>query len=109
MRRIKNEKHLAFIRSLPCVICADATATEAAHIRYADERAGKRQTGIGEKPSDQWTIPLCGNHHRAQHSMGEREFWKSVGADPILIALSLYSVSGDREAGEQIIQSWQGG
>lgn len=108
MRRAKNEKHLDFIRSLPCIVCADNTATQACHIRYADERSGKRQTGMGEKPDDIWTVPMCQKHHNAQHKMNEREFWKQLGIDPILLALALSAVSGNHEAGEHIIRSWQG-
>lgn len=101
--RKHSEKHLNFIRGLPCVVCRDNTATEAAHIRFADSRAAKRSTGKGEKPDDRWTIPLCGGHHRDQHGMSEREFWRTVGIDPIFMALALHSVTGDFEKGEQII------
>lgn len=29
---------------------------------------------MGVKPSDSETIPLCSEHHREQHSQGERKF-----------------------------------
>ena len=102
--RVHDEKHLAFIRQLPCLICNDNTATEAAHIRYSDARIGKVNAGVGAKPHDKYTVPLCGDCHRAQHTKGnERRFWNAVGIDPILIALELYSVSGKTEEAERII------
>jgi HNH endonuclease len=97
--------HLAWIRTLPCVVCGDDTSTEAAHIRYSDARAAKRNVGKSEKPDDRWTLPLCGQHHRAQHETSEREFWKHLGVDPIFLALALSCVSGDHAAGVQIIEA----
>jgi hypothetical protein len=105
MKRIQSATHLKFIRSLPCLVCADNTTTEAAHIRFADTRAAKRQTGMGEKPDDSWAVPLCGNHHRIQHTMNEREFWRSGGMDPILVALALWRISGDHAAGTIICEA----
>lgn len=81
--RVKDEKHLKFLRSLPCVICGNPIETEAAHIRFACEEAGKRMVGKGEKPDDKWALPLCGKHHREQHKMNERAWWESKGIDPI--------------------------
>jgi hypothetical protein len=103
--RSRSEGHLAFIRQLPCVICGDNTTVEAAHIRYGDWEIAKRPTGMGEKPDDAFTIPLCGAHHREQHSRGEQHFWRnSPIMDPIKVALALWWASGDIEAGEQIIR-----
>lgn len=95
--------HLAFIRGLPCLVCQNNIETEACHIRMADPRIGKPNSGLGKKPPDWFTIPLCSRHHRDQHSMGERLWWTSKDIDPILIALALYAVSGDQAAGERIV------
>lgn len=97
--------HLAFVRSLPCVACLNDIETEAAHIKYGDPRAAKRPAGYGEKPSDEWVVPLCGNDHRAQHKGNERAFWQTIGIDPVFVALALWRVSGDHEAGEQIVRN----
>lgn len=106
MKRQHSPKHLDFIRSLPCVICKDTTATEAAHIRFADRTVDKRQTGKGEKPDDCWTVPLCSGCHRAQHEFGEIDFWGADPPpyDPIRIALALWRVSGDYAAGCRIVE-----
>src|SRR5262245_43024431 len=102
--RQKSETHLDFVRSLPCVICGDNTSTEAAHIRMGDASIAKRPTGMGEKPSDIWAVPLCGRCHRGQHSVGESAFWTAHGIDPIKVALALWAESGDHELGEQIVK-----
>ena len=102
--RIKDEKHLKFLRGLCCVICKDNTSVEAAHIRMSDARISKLNPGVGQKPHDFFTLPLCGKHHRNQHEYGdERKFWQLYGLDPILLALAIYAVTGDAEEAERII------
>jgi len=101
--RQRDEAHLNFVRSLPCLICLDDTSTEAAHIRYAEPRAGKRWVGGQEKPDDAFAVPLCGKHHREQHTRREVEWWQWQGIDPIKVSLALFRVSGDHERGAQIV------
>lgn len=100
--RQHNTNHLAFIRSLPCVICGKRPC-DPAHLRSANPRYGKRATGMAEKPSDKWTVPLCRQHHDDQHSMNELVWWANQGIDPHMLALSLYGASGDEEMAAQII------
>lgn len=90
--REKDAKHLDFIRSLACCICGDNTGTEAAHIRSASIENGKLHTGMAEKSSDKWALPLCGEHHREQHTMNELKFWASYGIDPFALAISLRAI-----------------
>src|SRR6476646_3259983 len=106
MRR-RDEKHLAWLRTLPCCICGDPTSTEAAHIRMADARIGKPITGNSIKPDDRYVLPLCGLHHRMQHAVGERKFWQASHEipDPILTALALYSISGDVNEAMKVINA----
>ncbi|MGH2619177.1 MAG: hypothetical protein ACRDHG_01225 [Anaerolineales bacterium] len=88
----KMPSHLDLIRQLPCIL--SGRPAEVAHIRYADGRYCKPETGIGIKPHDRWTLPLCPELHRlvdgCQHSTNEREWWKSFGLDPRLIASKLW-------------------
>jgi len=86
--RIKDERHLNYVRLLPCCICG-AINVDAAHIRTASLAHGKRGLGMQEKASDIWTVPLCRPHHDEQHSMNEMEFWKSYEIDPFMLALSI--------------------
>jgi hypothetical protein len=37
---------------------------------------------MAEKPHDKWAVPMCREHHLAQHSMNEMEFWQIHGMDP---------------------------
>ena len=80
---------------------------EAAHLRYADARYSKLDTGRGRKPDDKWAVPLCADCHRegpeAQHNSNERAWWEKIGIDPLLVALLLWGATGDEAAGEQII------
>lgn len=66
----KNTKRLRYIRSLPCLICNRPPPSEAAHVRMG--LAG----GMGLKPPDMWTVPLCHDHHAEQHRIGEPPFWE---------------------------------
>lgn len=110
--RIHDERHLSNIRQLSCVVCTannephNSIQTEAAHIRYADLRAGKEMSGLGQKPHDQWTVPLCGLHHRDQHDNNEREWWSTWQIDPVKLALALYLHSGDHAKCEEIIRAY---
>lgn len=102
--RRHDPSHLDFIRQLPCLVTGDNTSVEAAHIRMADPRIAKPITGIGVKPDDRFVVPLSGRMHREQHEIGERKFWEARGIDPVLIALALFSVSGDHAEGTKIIE-----
>jgi len=93
-KRIHAKNHLAWIRTLPCLITG-TQPVEAAHIRFADAQYGKRETGMGEKPDDCWTVPLCPEKHREQHSMNEREFWDKHGINVCIVALALWINTGN--------------
>jgi hypothetical protein len=71
----------------------------------SDARIGKVNPGVGAKPDDRFVVPMCGKHHRKQHGMNEPVFWKECGIDPLLVSLALFSISGDNEAGEKIVQA----
>jgi hypothetical protein len=64
---------------------------------------GKPITGHREKPDDLFALPLCGRHHREQHTGNEVEFWVAQGVDPWLLSLKLFAASGDFELAEEII------
>ena len=101
---MKRPDHLAFVRTLSCVVCGNDTSTEAAHVRMMDMRIAKPITGMQIKPDDKFTLPLCGRCHREQHTMNEREFWDSRQTDPVLLSLAIFSVSGDAQEAERIIR-----
>jgi len=103
--RRHDDRHLDFVRALPCVVCGNDIETEAAHIRYGDRRAAKGNPGMGAKPDDSWTVPLCGRHHREQHAMNEKLFWEEHEIDPLFVALALSNVTGDTESGLMIVSN----
>lgn len=87
--RIEYPAYLAYVRTQPCMICA-RPGSDAAHIRTGSLVNKKPHTGFGEKPDDKWALPLCRDHHREQHSMNERAFWRRYGINPFLAAIRLY-------------------
>ena len=105
--RQRADWHLKWLRTLPCVVCGKRGNIHAAHLRAASPRYGKLAVGIGQKPDDCWTIPLCLSHHLlgedAQHHHNELAFWRSHDIDPFALALSLWRASGDDELGFMIL------
>ncbi len=108
-RRIRDRRHLDWLRELPCLRCLKdhpspsivinfSLDTEPAHIRL------KSQSGTAIKPSDDLAIPLCYQHHHIQHQRGERTFWGDNLDKAISLAKSLYEVSGNRKAAIALIK-----
>ena len=101
--RQRDDKHLAYVRSLPCCVCGSTRNVEAAHIRMGCPARGKEPLpGLQTKPDDKWTTPLCHYHHQsgilAQHRIGEQEFWFEVhGRNPFDVAERLFIESGGAE------------
>lgn len=95
--QVRSANHKTFIRQLPCAVCG-LVPSEAAHIRSGTDG------GIGMKPGDRFTLPLCHFHHLEQHSVGERSFYADLGIDPTGLANRLWTVSGDLRAGIRLIE-----
>ena len=89
---------LAEVRQCPCLKCLQDPAGEAAHVRMQSAAHGKTG-GIGKKPADRWTIPLCATHHRegndALHRVGELQFFYDLGISPFRVCQKLYAARGD--------------
>lgn len=102
--RNKDAGYLNWLHSLPCLVTG-TKPVEAAHIRYGDARYGKRPTGMQEKADDRWAVPLSPAEHRRQHSMNERDYWQSVGIDPLQVALALYGCDRDNTMAEIILRN----
>lgn len=107
--RVVDQQHLAFIRTLPCLVCGTSYRVEAAHIRYGDPAHHKPKTALGRKPGDNYVVPLCALDHRegpnAQHRANERVWWEGKGIDPIGVAEAIYALSGDRDGAVRIISA----
>ena len=93
--RETDAKFLAFIRTLPCCACGRSPPAQAAHIRMGSLRYNKRGVGIGERPSDFWSLPVCVGCHmddnNSIHRAGEGTFWRRIGIDPFALAIKLYA------------------
>lgn len=96
--REHNAPYMGFIAALPCAVCMAGGrvvhGVHVAHLRAGSELHGKRATGMQEKPSDQWTLPLCPPHHvngpKSQHHFGDEVgFWAQFNIDPFELSLAL--------------------
>jgi hypothetical protein len=99
--------YLALVRQLPCLKCG-MEPCEAAHVRFASAAFGKA-SGMQKKPDDRHSVPLCAGCHRldrdAQHTRNEREFWDSVGINPLMVAEKLYRQRGDLVAMRAVVMT----
>jgi hypothetical protein len=102
--RKENPRHLAFVRMLPCAICG-TYGVDPAHLRTGNRALKKPETGMGEKPSDMWTIPLCRSHHDEQHTGNETAFWQGKGINPFTLCMDLYEATGDEERALAVLRS----
>jgi hypothetical protein len=87
----RRPAHLAWIRTLPCVVPGCTGTSEAAHVRLVDTGGG-----MGLKPPDWWTVPACGGpsgHHAEQHRIGHKAFDAKYGLDSRAIAEQLAATS----------------
>ena len=77
-RRIRDNDHLRFVSTQPCLICG-RTPADPHHLRFAQSRA------LSRKVSDEWVVALCRGHHREVHRHGdERGWWQKIGIDQTL-------------------------
>lgn len=87
----KNPTYLAWIRTLPCVVCLMVVAKSSWHEihafmfqRTATEAAHVGERGLSQKCPDRETLPLCRWHHtegpESHHRLGKR-FWTVWGLD----------------------------
>ena len=86
-KRHRNKAHLRFVSSQSCLICA-RQPSDAHHLRFAQPK------GLGQKVSDEFTVPLCRVHHREVHRASnaskEREWWENLNIDPLKVASELW-------------------
>ena len=85
--RKRSKAHLAFVGSQPCLIC-QRTPSDAHHLKFAEPRA------MGRKVSDEFTVPLCRDHHTQLHRHGnEPAWWANMQVAPLEIANGLWQTS----------------
>jgi hypothetical protein len=82
--RKRNKAHLAFVASRPCLVCRRSPC-DPHHLKFAQPRA------LGRKVSDEYTVPLCRDHHQDLHRHGnELAWWANLQIAPIEVAKDLW-------------------
>ena len=86
-KRLRDKAHLGFVRSQPCLVCG-RQPSDPHHLQFAQPRA------LGLKVSDEFTVPLCRNHHQQLHQAGnEVAWWHDLDIKALEIANRLWAES----------------
>ena len=86
-KRLRDKQHLRFVARQPCLVCGREPC-DPHHLRFAQPR------GLGQKVSDEFTVPLCRAHHRELHRAGkEADWWSRNGLEPLESARSLWTTT----------------
>src|SRR3954454_12731505 len=82
--RKRDKAHLGFVSAQPCLVCKRSPC-DAHHLKFAQPRA------LGRKVSDEYTVPLCREHHQQLHRHGnEVAWWANVQITPLPVATELW-------------------
>ena len=82
--RKRNKAHLRFVAARPCLVCKRRPC-DAHHLKFAQPRS------LGRKVSDEFTVPLCRDHHIQLHRHGnEAAWWANVQIAPLAVAKELW-------------------
>jgi len=88
--RQRNKAHLTFVASQPCLVC-QRTPCDAHHLKFAQPRS------LGRKVSDEFTVPLCREHHQELHRRGnELAWWANLQITPLPVARELWTHQGSK-------------
>jgi hypothetical protein len=83
-RRVRDREHLRLVAQKACLVCG-RQPSDPHHLRFAQSRA------MGQKVSDEFTVPLCRGHHRELHRSGdEAVWWDRQSIDPAAAARVLW-------------------
>jgi hypothetical protein len=89
--RYRNREHVRLVAKLPCLVCG-RQPSDPHHLRFAQPR------GLGQRVSDEFTVPLCRAHHRELHRRGdERAWWRGYGIEPLGVAAELWKRTHEAE------------
>jgi hypothetical protein len=100
-KRLRDKQHLRFVARQPCLICGREPC-DPHHLRFAQLR------GLGQKVSDEFTVPLCRVHHRELHRAGkEVDWWTKIAIEPLAIARELWLITRHRSGTTSFQQTFQ--
>src|SRR5436309_11382025 len=82
--RLRDKQHRKFVTRQPCLVCG-RVPSDSHHLTFAQPRA------LGNRVSDEFTVPVCRIHHRELHRSGdEAAWWQKLNIDPLPVALRLW-------------------
>jgi hypothetical protein len=85
--RVRNKSHLIFVAAQPCLVC-QRSPCDAHHLKFAQPRS------LGRKVSDEFTVPLCREHHDELHRHGnEMAWWANLRIAPLETARELWEAT----------------
>jgi hypothetical protein len=85
--RHRNKAHLAYVGAQPCLVC-ERSPCDAHHLKFAKPRS------LGRKVSDEFTVPLCRQHHIDLHRHGnEKAWWTNLQIAPMETANELWAAT----------------
>jgi ERF superfamily len=103
--RRRNKAHRAFVAAQPCLVCKRSPC-DAHHLKFAQPRS------LGRKVSDEFTVPLCRDHHRELHRFGnEIAWWANLQIAPLEVANDLWQATQcgpDNSISHQLLESAAG-
>ena len=100
-RRLRNKAHLKFVASQPCLVCGRQPC-DPHHLRFAQPRA------IGMKVNDEFTVPLCRDHHRQLHQAGnEVAWWKDLNIEAHEIAKGIWDQTHPKPRATEVTETRQ--
>lgn len=85
--RRRDKAHRMFVAAQPCLVC-QRSPCDAHHLKFAQPRT------LGRKVSDEFTVPLCRDHHQELHHHGnEIAWWGNVNLAPLEVAKGLWEAT----------------
>jgi hypothetical protein len=101
--RLRDKEHRKFVSREACLVCG-RTPSDPHHLTFMQPRA------LGDRVSDEFTVPVCRIHHRELHRHGdEAAWWGKLSIDPVPVALKLWQHTrpngAELASGEDIVPS----
>lgn len=117
--RRQDAAYLSWLhQDIPCVACTiegpapirgSANPIEAAHLKFAEAKAGWREGGLGPRIHDARCIPLCAWHHRLTPNScdigGQRKFCDRLGIDAPALCAALHAAFTQGRSGAAVVRA----